>query len=79
LTPVARASAVTISRAAELLSKDQQTIAFALPEMEYLRELIAEHKHNIPAVLSGRRWRELRRYRRYNSMGARHRDDAEGV
>ena len=32
LDPGARASAVTISRAAELLSKDQQTIAFALPE-----------------------------------------------
>jgi hypothetical protein len=51
---MARASAVTTSRAAEFLSRDQQTIAFALPEMEYLRELLAEHKRNIPAVLSGR-------------------------
>jgi hypothetical protein len=50
---VTRASAVTISRAAEFLSKDQRTIAFALAEMEYLRELLAEHKRNIPAVLSG--------------------------
>jgi hypothetical protein len=50
---VTRASAVTISRAAEFLSKDQRTIAFALAEMEYLRELLAEHKRNLPAVLSG--------------------------
>jgi hypothetical protein len=50
---VTRASAVTISRAAEFLSKDQRTIAFALAEMEYLWELLAEHKRNIPAVLSG--------------------------
>jgi hypothetical protein len=67
---------ITDHGGADLLSKDQQTIAFALPEMEYLRELIAEHKRNIPAVLSGRltegrygrrlhtgrRWRNQRRY-----------------
>jgi hypothetical protein len=50
---VARASAVTIS-AAEFLSKNRRTIAFALPEMEYLWELLAEHKRNIPVALSGR-------------------------
>jgi hypothetical protein len=50
----ARASALTISRAAEFLSKDKQTIAFALAGMEYQRELLAEHKRYIPAVLTGR-------------------------
>jgi hypothetical protein len=59
---VTRASAVTISRAAEFLSKDQRTIAFALAEMEYLWELLAEHKRNIPAVLSG--WLRLTRSHR---------------
>src|SRR5262245_21573434 len=67
---------ITDHGGADLLSKDQQTIAFALAEMEYLRELIAEHKRNIPAVLSGRlaegrygrrlhtgrQWRNQRRY-----------------
>ena len=67
----APASAVTISRAAEILGEDeellwdmaidmepedgclwiygtddQQTIAFTPAGMEYLRELLAEHKHN---------------------------------
>ena len=67
----APAFAFTISRAAEILSedeqllwdlademdpedgrlwihgtKDQQTIAFTPPGMEYLRELLAEHRRN---------------------------------
>jgi hypothetical protein len=46
--------------------------------MEYLRELIAEHKRNIPVVADGDGASSVDTDDT-NSMGARYRDDTEGV